>query len=167
MTSTGVLISTSIIRAAAARQSTLQTISKGLLFLLDFFFWVEASGRCFKVCSRSYVGTSKSIFQRALLKALEGGENRRPGPVGHCAAGGFCSESRHRSGDAVSAGTSSETGSGWIAGMHFARVILSPTRSQKPADSRKSHSKVLRRSPGRAKLPRRVPKGSGTCLATP
>lgn len=60
--------------------------------------------------------TAKSVFKHALLKSWEG-ENREALPwrcVGHCAAG-----------DAVLAGARS----GWVAGMHFARAILSLSHS--------------------------------------
>lgn len=150
----------------------MQTISKGLLFLLDFFFQVEASGRCFKVCFPFLSGNLKaqqSQFSSLLYLKLWRGRKQEISALAFyrtVCSWGFCSKSWCRSGDAMLVGTGSKTSSGWIAGMHFARVIFSPSHSQKPAESGKSHGKVLRQSSLSVKLPRKVQKGRGICLAT-
>lgn len=71
------------------------------------------------------------------------GEKTGDGSLALCRAFAM---SLHCSGDTVLVETSSETSCGWITGMHFARVIFSPSHSEKPADCGKAHSKVLRLS---------------------
>lgn len=94
--------------------------------------------------------TTKSICKCSLFKAVE---EKKPGDG--CPSTVQLGALAARPGAALVAvlvGTSSETSSGWIAGMHFAWVIFSPSHSKKPAESRKSPSKVLRQSlsPGQA-----------------